>query len=132
MERWLYLLPGVLYMLVGLFLILFPARKPNTWYGYRTPRSVRDMEAWLDANRFAAWGILIVGFFSTNTGLTCALARMNENYAWATVAVVTVILSFGGVLATEWWVGSRSERMELPVERTPFDEGTGDRPPSIS
>lgn len=34
---------------------------PNLWYGFRTPRTLRDPEIWYPVNAYAAWRMLWFG-----------------------------------------------------------------------
>jgi uncharacterized membrane protein len=70
MHSWtnlLFLLPamsGPVYILVGILMWRYPPKKINSWYGYRTSRSMKSKEAWSFAQKYAAremirWGILL-------------------------------------------------------------------------
>lgn len=107
MERWYLLLPGSLYLVTGLVLLLFPPRSPHAWYGYHSHSSEHDQGSWEDANRFAAWGILLVGFISLNAGITCMVGHIGQATAWLIVGAVTAAMSVVGVLATERWLRAR-------------------------
>lgn len=118
MERWWLLAPGALYMIVGgLFLILPPA-SPRSWYGYHCRLRERDRESWDDTNRFAGWGMLLLGFLSANTAITCMVVHLGPVKAWCLVGMATAVLSFACVIATKAWLQAREEdRTDPPDER---------------
>lgn len=115
MDRWYLLLPGVSYMLTGLAMLIWPPRSPRSWYGYHSHSSEHDQGSWEDANRFVAWGILMVGFISLNAGATCMLLPMRTIVQWSVVGGVTAAMSVAGVVATERWVQARGQEDE-PAE----------------
>lgn len=91
----LLFLPGGLLSIMGVVGLVLPPRRPNWWYGYRTPRSMRSQEAWDDANRMASMLLILVGFLSLNTGLTCWFLTERPDIAVTIVALVTSVLALG-------------------------------------
>lgn len=61
MDKLLYahLLLGPLMLVLSFIFKKFPPRKINSFYGYRTPRSMRSQEAWDCANLFSANAFII-------------------------------------------------------------------------
>lgn len=67
------LLCGPIFMIAGLIMSVFPPRKINGLYGYRTPNSMKDQEKWDFAQKYSSrelvkfGGILLLtsafGFF---------------------------------------------------------------------
>ncbi len=49
-------------LLVSLVYKLFPPKKINYLYGYRTPRSMKNPDIWKEANRFAGSAFFKVSF----------------------------------------------------------------------
>ncbi|MEP2773553.1 MAG: SdpI family protein [Fulvivirga sp.] len=49
----LYFSVGPLMVLLAAMFKVFPPKKINMWYGYRTERSMRNQETWDAANSFA-------------------------------------------------------------------------------
>lgn len=47
-------------VVVSMLFKLFPPKKINYFYGYRTPRSMKNIENWNLANRYSATLMLIV------------------------------------------------------------------------
>jgi len=50
----LHLITGTLFLGASLMMKIWPPRKINSFYGYRTPRSMKNQLAWDDANAFSA------------------------------------------------------------------------------
>lgn len=50
----LHLFTGGLLLGASLLMKIWPPRKINPFYGYRTPRSMKNQFAWDDANKFSA------------------------------------------------------------------------------
>ncbi|UOK43152.1 MULTISPECIES: SdpI family protein [Flavobacterium] len=48
------LLCGIIFMIAGLVLYVFPPKKINSIYGYRTSGSMKSIERWHFAQRFSA------------------------------------------------------------------------------
>lgn len=50
----LHIFTGSVLLAVGLAMKFMPPKKINSFYGYRTPRSMKSQFAWDDANLFSA------------------------------------------------------------------------------
>ncbi len=50
----LHLITGALFLGASLMMKIWPPKKINSFYGYRTPRSMKNQLAWDDANAFSA------------------------------------------------------------------------------
>ncbi|MFN7013015.1 MAG: SdpI family protein [Bacteroidia bacterium] len=51
---------SLVFLLGGVITLIFPPKKINSLYGYRTSRSMKSIEAWVVANRFSS-KVMIVG-----------------------------------------------------------------------
>jgi len=60
MEVLFHLLIGPLLLVISLIYYFFPPKKINSLYGYRTPRSMKNLDNWNYANKYSSRGILIV------------------------------------------------------------------------
>jgi uncharacterized membrane protein len=61
---WLPLTTGLIFVLVGLFVLKFPPKKINSLYGYRTGSSMSSQEKWDFAQKYSArlmvkWGAVL-------------------------------------------------------------------------
>ena len=107
-------LPGAALAAMGLAGLIVPPRRPNWWYGYRTPRSMRSQEAWEDANRIASLLLVLVGFLSLNTGLTCWFLTRRPNIAVTIVALVTSVLALALFALVELYLARNFNRDGKP------------------
>ncbi len=64
---------GLIFFIVGLLFWIFPPRKINSIYGYRTSSSKRNLDTWTIANKYSATIMIIQGFILTIIGLTTLL-----------------------------------------------------------
>jgi len=56
---------GIVFIAVAVVMLVFPPRKINDFYGYRTSGSKQSQERWDFAQKFSAWRMLEAGFFLT-------------------------------------------------------------------
>jgi uncharacterized membrane protein len=66
------LVTGPIFMLTGLILLKFPPKKINWFYGYRTPRSMKNQERWDFAQSYSAKEMIKLGgllLLSSSAGL---------------------------------------------------------------
>jgi len=52
---------GVLFLVIGVFLLKFPPKKINSLYGYRTSRSMQSHEAWHFSQKYSSKILTVVG-----------------------------------------------------------------------
>lgn len=62
---WLPLTTGLIFVLVGFFVLKFPPKKINSLYGYRTSSSMSSQEKWDFAQKYSAhlmvkWGGILL------------------------------------------------------------------------
>ncbi|MGB5647103.1 MAG: SdpI family protein [Muriicola sp.] len=60
---------GIAFLLMGNLLRIFPPKKVNRWYGYRTSSSMRSQERWDFAQIIAAKEMIKQGFLLTLFGI---------------------------------------------------------------
>jgi uncharacterized membrane protein len=99
--RAVYLFAGVMLVILGIPLAQRRI-KPNIWYGFRMPQTLRDEHVWYETNAYFGVRFSIVGFVTIATALVLSLLPNMDEYRYAmgvTVVVVlglavTIILSF--------------------------------------
>jgi len=77
---------GGIFFLGGLITLKYPSRDVNEWYGYRTPRSMKNKEAWDFAQKYSSkkmikYGVILIlisllgifNFFSPRQGIFIGL-----------------------------------------------------------
>ena len=82
------------FLLAGLIMLLFPPKKINGIYGYRTTRSMKNQENWDKAQRFSAIKMIQI---STITGIVSLLLGLTNGYekAASIVSIVITLMSLG-------------------------------------
>lgn len=87
---------------LGLIFLRWPPKKTNSFYGYRTQRSMQSQEAWQCANQFWPKAFLAVAL------LTCAFQVVAfyylEQKTGLYAAGFLVILLLCTIPATEWFL----------------------------
>lgn len=71
-ENPLFLLPilvGPIFMIAGIVMLLFPPKKINYLYGYRTKNSMKNIDRWNFAQNYSAKIMIWTGFFFSLTSL---------------------------------------------------------------
>lgn len=68
---------SILLFVVSMILMLFPPKKINRFYGYRTKKSMKNIENWNFSNHFASIGIFIISVFNI-IGFCVASLFMDE------------------------------------------------------
>lgn len=89
-------MPGVLFLLLGTLVARFPPKKLNYFYGYRTPRSMRNQDTWTEANQFAPALMIRLAKPCIILGIGCALLIAYPAIAFvmaaATLTIVVLLL----------------------------------------
>ncbi len=93
------LLPGVLIVLIGSYWKRYPPKKINHLYGYRTKKSMKNMDTWNYANKIGAkmfinGGVILVVL----GGITYLLDPLMS--IWV-ITIATVIVLLGGIVFCE-------------------------------
>jgi uncharacterized membrane protein len=86
------ILSGLCLLITGGLMMKFPPGKMNSFYGYRTPRSMRNPETWQEANRYSAKVMFYSGLVECLLGLAGFLVPIPE-FTGAISAIVLVLIS---------------------------------------
>lgn len=95
-------LTGIVFIVVGLFMLKFPPKQINGLYGYRTSSSMKNQERWDFAQIYAAKEMMKIGGIQVIIGLFAQLFSPSE--------IVGVILGLGFVLLSCVLLAVRVER----------------------
>ncbi len=68
-----YFLVGGLITLLGVVFYLFPPKKINPYYGYRTKRSMRNQQTWDAANKYSTVLMILAGILTLISGAIAVL-----------------------------------------------------------
>ena len=71
---------------IGILFKLFPPKKINILYGYRTTRSMKDTESWKIANSYAAQLMIILFLFIAPT------IYLLDNYTTKDYGIIDILL----------------------------------------
>ncbi len=75
--------------------LLFQPRKINKWYGYRTTKSMKNIENWTISNKYSAKGMLIISILNLTTFYIASLFITEINkYIYLIVLSIEFIVLF--------------------------------------
>ncbi len=74
------LLFGVMFLIVGLILYIFPPKKMNNIFAYRTAASMQSQECWDFSQNYAAKQRITVGMFMTVLSFAAKINPAPRNY----------------------------------------------------
>lgn len=96
--NYVYQLPimiGSLYVIISLITIVFPPKKINSWYGYRTPASMKSEEKWNFAQKYSSYLMLKTGFILLLISFLKTILNNNfEGVINLTILFVSVVIVF--------------------------------------
>lgn len=85
------LLSGVLFYLAGLIHYKFPPKRINYFYGYRTKRSMRNLEVWNFSQSYAAKKMQQMALYMILAGIGCNIIETGKIWSiW--LGIVAIIL----------------------------------------
>lgn len=76
-------------LLIGVLFKLFPPKKINGFYGYRTFSSMKDIKSWNYAQKIGAYSFIIIGLIYLVIGLLFLLFNYSNN------SIEMIIFLFG-------------------------------------
>ncbi len=97
---WAHLSLGPLVFLLAKVFRIWPPRKVNAWYGYRTWRSMRSQEAWDEAQRYSARAMERAALLTVIFQLVATRLWAEEEALLASAAFLIAAL-VGAIVCTE-------------------------------
>lgn len=95
-QTWIY--SGIVFMVAGIILKMFPPRKINWIYGYRTRTSMRNMETWKAANNYSSVAFIVIGALLVFGGIIAIqipeLNKIGKLFRVGTVVVSAALVIF--------------------------------------
>jgi len=85
------ILVGPLFVVISLLTILFPPKKINGLYGYRTSRSMSSQKAWDTAQKISSQVMLVEGVIMSLLAVLGLLFNLSEG--WEVGLSLTILLS---------------------------------------
>lgn len=73
------LMVGIVFVAVGIFMYLFPPKKINGLYGYRTSNSMESQEKWDFAQKYSAKVMALIGLGLIAFSFTRTLLPFDDN-----------------------------------------------------
>ena len=58
------ILISILLLIISIIVLLFPPKRINSFYGYRTTKSMKSIENWKISNHFFTIGVIIISSFN--------------------------------------------------------------------
>lgn len=68
---------GFIFMLAGIFVLLFPPKRINSLYGYRTRNSMASQQRWDFAQQYSSKVMILTGVFLVAASTTKLFIPMN-------------------------------------------------------
>ena len=78
-EKYVTIILGSIFVIVGLILYYFPPKKINYLYGYRTKNSMRNLERWTFAQRHSAKLMMCCGIVLLITAIAGIILNINDS-----------------------------------------------------
>lgn len=103
MEK-LMLIPnliGAIFIIAGLIMLIFPPKKINSLYGYRTPRSMKNIDNWNFAQKFSAKLMMIGGFVTLSIGIFETIFDMDEEVINLSGLIILILFAVILIIITE-------------------------------
>ncbi|WP_452226097.1 SdpI family protein [Lacinutrix cladophorae] len=88
-------LVGIIFIITGVFMQIFPPKKINSLYGYRTNRSMQNQKKWDFAQKYAARLLTIIGLVLLIISLINSFFSIRYG---ASEKIINVILIIGSVI----------------------------------
>ncbi|MDO5637268.1 MAG: SdpI family protein [Myroides sp.] len=85
---------GIIFIVCGLIMYIFPPKKINSLYGYRTAASMKSQAKWDFAQKYGAKVMICTGFIFVIISFTKYFFNTNENTDLAIGMFVMIIGSF--------------------------------------
>ncbi len=97
----LTLLVGVIFVIAAVVVYIFPPKKINYFYGYRTASSMKSQEAWDFSQRYSAVIMFRLGLILLGASLINLLLPMSQNVDFILGAFLIVLGCVFLIWATE-------------------------------
>lgn len=90
----LNLIMGPLILVLAVLFKRFPPKKINHIYGYRTPRSMKNQEAWDCANRYSSNALVVIAALICLVQVVLwSLLPANDAILWTTGVLVAGVIA---------------------------------------
>lgn len=90
----LFFLSGTVFIVVSVITYFFPPKKINSFYGYRTNRSMQSQEKWDFAQKYATRQMLIGGVFMILAGVVNFFFDLNIEKGISGLAILLIVVAY--------------------------------------
>lgn len=94
-------LTGIVFTITSLITLLFPPKKINGMYGYRTPSSMKNQQAWEFSQRYSSIRMLLGGVFLLIISVLVFLMNFPEPYPTIIGIALLIMVSIYMFVSTE-------------------------------
>lgn len=91
---------GIIYLITGKLMQLYPPKKINDFYGYRTSKSKKSQEHWDFAQIESAKHLMQAGYYSLLCCTPFIVLEFDKSHVWIAIVLVT-LLPFVAIFQTE-------------------------------
>ena len=89
------MIAGIFFLLAGVLILIFPPKRINSLYGYRTKNSMKSQSSWDYAQKYSGWEIIkwgIILFVCSLVGLQYDLGESLETVIGLSILVVVIFM----------------------------------------
>ena len=93
---------GLILLVIGVFLKIFPPKKMNYFYGNRSSIALKNQDAWDEAQKFSAFTKIISGLSMVVSGVVVyQVFHITDKSNRFLIIVIVAICAIGMVIADE-------------------------------
>lgn len=95
----LFLLPiiiGAIFIIAGILMYLFPPKKINFLYGYRTKNSMKNIQTWSFAQKYSSKILVLTGFIFTLISIPGYYIQLSKTSSL--IISIFLLFAFCGIL----------------------------------
>lgn len=92
-----FLIFGPFLLIFGLIVKLYPPKKPNNFYGYRTSRSMKSQKSWKYANAYSS------NIFIVSGALLCLVSFLSWHFEEEDFVIINLIGLLLGIGSTVYF-----------------------------
>jgi len=109
-ASFLLLIVGGVFLVTGFILFIKPPSEFNSFYGYRTIRSMKNQRSWIAGNQFASKLMMGIGFGDIILGYILSMFKTQEVVGYAIGMSLILISAFLVIIFTEQFLKANEEK----------------------
>jgi len=103
---------GLIFIIVGLIQLLIPPKKINSFYGYRTPRSMQSQPQWDFAQVYSSKKMMLGGVVLILLSMVKLVCKMNVSTQMTVSFILLAIVVAGLFISTEKAIKNKFPKSE--------------------